>query len=93
MIVALSLQDNPYIYKEKIMTVTSRIAVLLLFVSSLLVTSCGQWVDNPMGSCKEDYSKEISKDAMIPRAICANAGKSFTGKVRCKDGRKQVHCE
>ena len=73
--------------------IKSRILVLLLFLSFMLLSSCGQWVDNPMGSCKEDMTKEISKDAMIPRAICANVGKTFSGKVRCIGGRKQVKCE
>ena len=55
-----------------------------------------QWVETG-GECPgEDWdlikdSKKVQTDVGV--LFCSNAGKFFTGKIRCKDNRIQAACE
>jgi hypothetical protein len=75
--------------------------VALSFVSSLPANAADeskktQWVETG-GECPgEDWdlikdNKKMQADVGV--LFCSNAGKVFSGKIRCKDDRIQAACE
>lgn len=75
-----------------------RILFASLAISAL--SSCGTWVDLPgvniiMGKCSEAGIQKMKEDALYEQMLrvpCSNAGKAFTGDVRCEGNTYQVKC-
>ena len=68
-------------------------AVLL---GACLLSACDKktWVDFPMAICEEiPQLKTHDNGVALARNVCSNAGKAYTGEIRCENKAVQVLCK